>query len=180
MKNYLSLTFLTFTLFIIAIPSFCIKAFAFNVLGDQDTTKEESSIWSVQVGYFPNYTNSFTSDGLSFLLLNESIFVKEINHGYYFTLLKAFNDKQNSNSLNGNFSLGVYLNYPLRIENNYLIIRTGIGIGYPTATINFINMIMIEYTIPVNNNFDFSFSLLQEMVVLNFILPVQLNIGIRF
>lgn len=167
-------------LLIIVFFSFCTKTFGFKALENQDTTKKGSSFWGLQVGYFSNYTNSFTSDGLTLLLLNESIFVKEINHGYYFTFLKAFNDKLNTNSPNGSFSLGVYLNYPLSINGNYVIIRTGIGIGYPTVTLNFLNMVMVEYTIPISNNIDFSFSLLQEIVHFNFFLPVQVFIGIRF
>lgn len=167
-------------LFIVAVFLFCAKAFAFNPMENQDTTTKGNSFWGLQIGYFPNYTNSFTSDGLTLLLLNESIFVKEINHGYYFIFLRAFNNKLNTNSLSGSFSLGVYLNYPLSINGNYVIIRTGIGFGYPTVTPNFLNMIMIEYTISISNNIDFSFSLLQEIANFRFFLPVQVNIGIRF
>ena len=134
----------------------------------------------IQVGYFPSYTNSFMSDGISFLLLYESISTKKINHGYYFTLLNTFKKRLNTNSSSGSFSIGVFLNYPTCIKNNLIIFRAGAGVGYPTYTLNFLNMFMVEYIYPVNDNLSFTFSILQEIVRFNFILPIQLNLGIRF
>ena len=166
--------------FLIIFFTFCSSALAFKISDGIDSTTNES-FWGFQVGYFPNYTNSFNSDGISFLLLTESVSIKGINHGYYFTLYNQLNNKQlNSNNPTGSFSIGGYLNYPFFINNSSLIIRAGIGLGYPMVSLNFLNMFMIEYITPINKNMSLTFSILQEIVRFNFVLPIQINLGIRF
>ncbi len=143
MTYIINKTNLMIIFFLIIFFTFYSKALAFKMLDRNDTTKSES-LWGIQVGYFPNYTNSFNSDGISFLFLNESVSIKGINNGYYFTLLNTFNNKIDSNGSTGSFSIGGFLNYPFYINNNSLIIRAGAGFGYPGVSLNFMNMFMLE------------------------------------
>jgi len=150
-------------------------------IDNNDTTNIEENFVEIQIGYFPNYSDSYTSEGIGLSFFYESISENELDNGYYLILRRAFKDRLNTNNPIGSFSLGYYLNFLKNINNDYsLMIRGGIGVGYPTITLNFLSMLMLDFIAFTANEISFSFSILQEIVNFKILLPIQLNMGIRF
>jgi hypothetical protein len=139
----------------------------------QTKYSDNRSIWGVRLGFFPIYGDNLKSAGISESLFSESKISKFFNLGWTFQVNETIDGK------GGYLSLSGFLSYPIKIEDNTILIKSGLGLAtytYPTPTALF----EIEYLIFEFEKTAISLSLSESIIGFNKIMPPVISIGILF
>jgi hypothetical protein len=160
-----------------------LSAYTFNYCGtdslvtkdsvDQNGYSDLNSIWGFRIGYFPIYGDYLESSGISGTFYNENAISKLFNLGWSFQLNKAIG------SDGGYMSLSGYLSYPLKLTNNIIYLKAGLGLAtytYITPTALF----EIEYLLFEFEKTAVSVSLFESIIGFKLLMPPVISIGILF
>ncbi|QQS36306.1 MAG: hypothetical protein IPM56_19035 [Ignavibacteriales bacterium] len=151
-------------------------AFTSSEFRYSDSTAIDSSIWGLQIGYFPNYNKFFASAGISVFAFNELILPDEIHTTYYYNVMWAPGKPTDYTDLGGGGSIGICKNYCLKNNSDKIIIRA--GAGYATYGIS--GLLMIDYSTSIGELLSLTFSLSQQIAGFRKFLPVYISIGISY
>ncbi len=171
---------LRFLLSQLVILTFLISSSAYSIKLNNDFFKDstaiDSSIWGLQIGYFPNYNKFFTSAGISVFAFNELILPDEIHTTYYYNIMWAPGKATDYTDLGGGGSIGICKNYCLKNKSDKIIFR--VGAGY--ATYGITGLLMIDYSTPIGELLSLTFSLSQQIAGFRVFLPAYISIGLSY
>lgn len=136
---------------------------------------KESSIWYIQVGYFPPAVDF--SSGLSCFLGSEQQISNYLNLGWQVQLVNAFNRKDN---FSGYLSLFMTIDHDFKIANELFFVGGGIGLMTISPGIAAAGLLELKYVAYSFNGLALSISASQTFFRFNYIGPTIISVGIIF
>lgn len=134
---------------------------------------DNKSFWGFSLGYFPIWDEDFESGGISTTLYSENTISKLFKLGWSFQLNLAIDG-------GGYMALYGYLSYPLKLGNNNLYIKGGIGLvtyTYITPVAQF----KVEYLLWEFKKSAISISISETIPGIKMLfMPPVISIGILF
>lgn len=140
--------------------------------------QRDSSMWVLQVGYFPRYSG-IASSGYLFSLQFEKQSNRLFNRGWYVILKQTFETR--SVEWKGGLSIGPFLIVErFGFFENYMMIKFGAGVIMSSFYGAFTSVLSLEYEKTIDDNLALSITLMQEVFQFRYFFPLQIGLAIKF